>query len=59
VICIKHVCDFFDSEQSKKRRVQMTGVTGFVNSLRQILINFSTKSSALSAGCAEPVLTDR
>jgi hypothetical protein len=44
VICIKHVCDFFDAEQSKKGRVQTAGAGGFVNSTKKNLINYSTKT---------------
>nr|AFK88843.1 hypothetical protein [Salmonella sp. 96A-29192] len=32
MICIKHVCDFFDSEQSKKERAQTEGCAVNVNS---------------------------
>ncbi|RTN60452.1 hypothetical protein EKN82_11435 [Enterobacter ludwigii] len=46
VICIKHVCDLFDSEQSKKTRVQTTGTPAFVKMRGKILINYSTKTSA-------------
>ncbi|AVY96510.1 hypothetical protein F153LOC_11365 [Lelliottia sp. F153] len=44
MICIKHVCDFFDSEQSKKTRVQTAGTTAIVNPGRKNLIKYSTKT---------------
>ncbi|RSB32865.1 hypothetical protein EGK68_05465 [Enterobacter cloacae] len=44
MICIKHVCDFFDSEQSKKTRVHTTGAGANVNPQRKNLINYSTKT---------------
>ncbi|TFF55558.1 hypothetical protein EIC82_17560 [Enterobacter sp. A11] len=44
VICIKHVCVLFDSEQSKKTRVQTTGASAIVNTGRKNLINYSTKT---------------
>nr|QBQ66550.1 Hypothetical protein [Leclercia adecarboxylata] len=41
VICIKHVCGLFDSEQSKKTRVQTAGATGFVNTSIKDLVDFT------------------
>ncbi|RTN97943.1 hypothetical protein EKN83_06850 [Enterobacter sp. WCHEn090032] len=54
VICIKHVCDLFDSEQSKKTRVQTAGAVAIVNAERKNLINYSTKTVKYTGrnGCA-------
>ncbi|QBN08889.1 hypothetical protein E3V94_16160 [Enterobacter sp. AD2-3] len=52
VICIKHVCDLFDAEQSKKTRVQTTGASAIVKARAKNLINYLAKQ-ALSTGCAE------
>jgi len=44
VICIKLVCDLFDSEQGKKARAQTTGISGFVKDGGKNSLNFSTKT---------------
>jgi hypothetical protein len=51
VICIKHVCDLFDAEQSKKTRVQTTGASAIVKAGEKNLIDYSTKTSAQHGVC--------
>ncbi|HBQ67326.1 MAG TPA: hypothetical protein DD781_12625 [Leclercia adecarboxylata] len=57
MICIKQVCDLFDSGQGKKQSVQMTGDPGFVNYSSTNLVDFASKKACAGQPCGARRIT--